>query len=215
MDDEPRPLEGLIAELRTCAPDKRIDLREAFLAHGDACVEPLLELALDDGGFVASVASWLEVLAKRDPATKAHVVDGLVALAQTMDGHYAREALARLNGTARLVRSLQDESVMRSDAEARVHAEIIQAAREGRTVFYSDLHTSRGHIGRYLLHISQDEARQGHPPLTSIVISRTTGRPGDGFLPAMLEVGFAKPGEPLDVVWRRAVDEVHAFWRNR
>lgn len=46
-------------------------------------------------------------------------------------------------------------------------------------------------------------------------MSKTTGRPGDGFLPAMIEVGFAHEGEKLDDVWGRAVAAVHSFWQGR
>jgi hypothetical protein len=67
----------------------------------------------------------------------------------------------------------------------------------------------------YLVNISQEEADQGHPPLTSIVVSKTNGRPGDGYLPAMIEVGFAHEGEKLDDVWGRAVAAVHTFWRKQ
>ena len=93
-----------------------------------------------------------------------------------------------------------------------MHARIIQAAREGRILTYSDLETSRGHVGTYLFNISRAEAELGHPPLTALVVSKTNGLPGDGFLPAMLEIGFAHPGETLEPVWKRAVAEVHAFW---
>lgn len=77
---------------------------------------------------------------------------------------------------------------------------------------YSDLETSRGHAGWHLFNISRAKADQGHPPLAALVVSKTNGQPGDGFLPAMLEVDFAHPGETLEPVWRRAVVEVHAIW---
>jgi hypothetical protein len=46
-------------------------------------------------------------------------------------------------------------------------------------------------------------------------VSKTTMRPGDGYLPAMLEVGYARPGETFDEVLGRAVADVHAIWRGR
>lgn len=98
------------------------------------------------------------------------------------------------------------------NVEAEVHARIIRAAREGRILTYGDLETNRRYVGQYLFNISRAEADQGHPPLTSLVVHKTNGMPGDGFLPAMEEIGFAHQGEKLEPVWKRAVAEVHAFW---
>ncbi len=206
-------LDGLINRLRACAPAERIGLRNDILAFGADCIGPLKALAEEDGGFAASVASWLEVLAKRDSETRPAVVDALADIASGIDGYIARDALVRLGAAGRVAKSDPTRPIVRSTAEMEVHARIIKVAQEGRVVFYSDLETNRSHIGKYLLHISQAEAEAGHPPLTAIVISKTSGRPGDGFLPAMLEVGYAHPGETLDAVWKRAVADVHEFWR--
>lgn len=172
-------LEALIDRLRACAPADRIDLRDDVLAFGADCIGPLKDLADEDGAFSASVASWLEVLAKRDPETKPAVIKALADIAAGIDGYIARDALVRLGAGHRVAKGEHTRPIVRSTAEMEVYARVIQAAREGRVVFYSDLETSRGHIGKYLLHISQAEAEAGHPPLTSIVISKTTGRPGD------------------------------------
>jgi hypothetical protein len=51
------------------------------------------------------------------------------------------------------------------------------------------------------------------PPLTSIVIGRQTQRPGDGYILAMIEVGFARPGEDVEQVWQRAKQAVFDFWQ--
>lgn len=51
--------------------------------------------------------------------------------------------------------------------------------------------------------------------LTAMVVSKTTGRPGDGFLPAMVEIGFTQPGESSGDVWRVAVTAVHQYWRGK
>lgn len=131
-------------------------------------------------------------------------------------GTSANGALQRLGGAPRTARAktTHKRTPAGRSAEAEVHARIIRAAREGRILTYSDLKTSRGHVGKYLFSISRAEADQGHPPLTSLVVSKTTGMPGDGFLPAMEEVGFAHRGDKLEPVWKRAVAEVHAFWAN-
>ncbi len=211
-----RSLAKLLADLADAAPEDRISLRDPILGFGAPCVDPLHELATREPGLAASVASWLETLAGRDPSTKADVVRVLGALARGPDGEIARAALVRLGAPERPPRTGSIRGPRPpSAAQAAVHARIIKAAREGRVLTYSDLETNRGHQGIFLLNISQEESDQGHPPLTSIVVSKTTGRPGDGFLPAMIEVGFAHEGEKLDDVWGRAVAAVHSFWQGR
>jgi hypothetical protein len=211
-----RTLADLLSALEDAAPGDRMDHREAVLAFGIACIGPLRDLATREPQLAASVSAWLEALADRDPSTKVDVVRALGALVRGSEGEYARSALGRLGAPPRVVgKPARERAPGRTAAQAEVHARIIQAAKEGRIVVYSDLETSRGHVGKYLFNISQEESDQGHPPLTSIVVSKTTGRPGDGFLPAMIEVGFAHEGEKLDDVWGRAVAAVHSFWQER
>jgi hypothetical protein len=207
-------IDALLVDLRRAPAADRITLRPRFLAIGEPAIDPLVELALEHPELTASVASWLETLANQQPPARPAAIDGLKGLTDGPSSHIVREAVRRLGGVTRPGEKAGAPKI-RSVAEAEVHARIIKAAKEGRTVFYSDLETSRGHIGRYLFNISNIEAERGHPPLTSIVVSKTTGRPGDGFLPAMIEVGYAHRGESLDVVWKRAVSDVHAFWRGR
>lgn len=207
-------LEDLIKRVEACAPEDRINHRDSILAFGSACIRPLGELADRIPQLSPSIAAWLEVLARRDPATKADVVKALAVMARERDGNIAGDVLDRLGGAPRTVgaKTARKRTPTGRTAEADVHARIIRAAREGRILTYSDLETSRGHVGKYLFNISRLEADLGHPPLTSLVVSKTNGLPGDGFLPAMEEIGFAHPGEKLEPVWRRAVAEVHAFW---
>jgi len=209
-----RSLTQLLTDLAGAAPEDRISLRDPILAFGAPCLAPLVELATREGKLSASVAAWLETLAGRDPSMKTEVIRALAALARGTDGEIARSALGRLGAPARAPRTAAIKGPRPpSAAQAAVHARILQAAREGQVLTYSDLGTNRGHQGTFLLNISQVESDQGHPPLTSIVVSKTTGRPGDGFLPAMIEVGFAHEGEKLDDVWGRAVAAVHSFWQ--
>lgn len=212
MEDE--TLSGLLKELEACAPEDRINHRNGLLDLGPACIRPLADLAGRVPELSASIAAWLEVLVQRDPDTKPEVLKTLVVMARGRDGGIASDVLARLGGAPRKVATstARKRAPARRDAEAAVHARIIKAAREGRILTYTDLETGRGHVGKYLINISKAEADQGHPPLTSLVVSKTTGLPGDGFLPAMEEIGFAHRGETLEPVWKRAVAEVHAFW---
>lgn len=216
MNGDDRTIADLLSALEAAAPADRMGLREAVITFGSACISPLVGLATRVPDLVASISAWLEVLAGRDPATRADVIRALGALVGGPDGDHARSALGRLGAPPRADGKPARERIPgRTAAQAEVHARIIQVAKEGRIVVYSDLETSRGHVGKYLFNISQEEAAQGHPPLTSIVVSKSTGRPGDGFLPAMIEVGFAHEGEKLDDVWGRAVAAVHSFWQRQ
>jgi hypothetical protein len=213
IDGDDRTLADLLSALENAAPMDRMDLREAVLGFGGACIGPLEDLATRVPDLAASASAWLEVLSGRDPGTKLDVVRALKSIARTEAGSIARDALGRLGVPERPLRTGSIKGPRPpSAAQAAVHARIIKAAREGRVLTYTDLETNRGHQGIFLLNISQEESDQGHPPLTSIVVSKTTGRPGDGFLPAMIEIGFAHEGEKLDDVWGRAVAAVHSFW---
>ena len=217
IDGDDRPLfADLLSALENAAPMDRMDLREAVLGFGGACIGPLEDLATRVPDLAASASAWLEVLALRVPGTKPAVIRALTTIGRTEAGSIARDALARLGAPGRSPRigSIKGPRPP-SAAQAAVHARIIKAAREGRVLTYSDLETNRGHQGIFLLNISKEESDQGHPPLTSIVVSKTTGRPGDGFLPAMIEIGFAHEGEKLDDVWGRAVAAVHSFWQQQ
>jgi hypothetical protein len=207
-------LAGLLAEFEDVQATERIDFRDPILSFGTDCLDPLLALVRRKPDLAASVSAWLEVLVRRDPGTKKAVIAGLATLSRIRDGAIARAVLDRLGSAARPPNAVDPDRLRwPSAAQAAVHARIIQAAKEGRIVTYSDLDTSRGHVGKYLFNISRDEADKGHPPLTSIVVSKSTGRPGGGFLPAMIEVGFAQRDESLEDVWHRAVSAVHAFWQ--
>lgn len=207
-------LEALLDALESCAREDRINHREAILAYGSACIRPLADLAERVPDLSASIAAWLEVLAQREPDTKPEVVRTLAFIARGRDGASVNDVLARLGGAPRTkaAKPARKRAPSGRNVEAEVHARIIRAAREGRILTYGDLETNRRYVGQYLFNISRAEADLGHPPLTAIVVHKTNGMPGDGFLPAMEEIGFAHPGEKLEPVWKRAVDDVHAFW---
>jgi hypothetical protein len=219
MDDRPSDatLDQLIAEFEASPAEKRIELREGILEFGAACMRPLEDVSLRNSDLVPSVASWLGELANRVPETEADAVWTLRRMAEGPNGRFAKTALERIRRDVPQASSRTRRAVthVRRTAQDEVHARIVKAASEGRILTYSELETSRGHVGRYLFNISRNEADLGHPPLTAIVVSKSTGRPGDGFLPAMIEIGFARRGESLAEVWKRAVTAVHAYWTNR
>ena len=92
---------------------------------------------------------------------------------------------------------------------------ILRAAIEGTTIYYSDLPGGRFHFGKYLARIAAEEARQGRPPLTSVVVEKRTGRPAGGFGDAMRDVAYSDrdSDEDEEETWRRAIAETHAYWR--
>lgn len=110
--------------------------------------------------------------------------------------------------------SSEFDKMLRFPWRTDVYLLVLTAAIDGRTIFYSDLPGGRYHWGKYLARIAAEEARQGRPPLTAIVVAKGTGRPQSGFKLAMAGIGYpVGPGESDEDVWRRASSEVHAYWR--
>ena len=94
-----------------------------------------------------------------------------------------------------------------------VFVKVLSAAVEGSTITYMKLPGGRFHLGKYLARIAAEEARQDRPPLTAVVVEKRTGRPAAGFMAAMKDIGYVRDGETEHEVWRRAIAEVHAYWR--
>jgi hypothetical protein len=99
-----------------------------------------------------------------------------------------------------------------TDFPTDVYVLLVEAAIEGHTIFYSALPNGR-RVGDRLRRIAEYERAHKRPPLTAIVVLKQTGRPGQGFGPEMAEIGYAKAGEPSDVLWKRALDDVFKYWR--
>jgi hypothetical protein len=104
-----------------------------------------------------------------------------------------------------------DKFPFRSD----VRAKLIEVASRQETISYLDLGVGRAMVGRYLYRIAAEEALAGRPPLTSVVVRKDTGRPGEGFRQAMLDANYieASNTEDEDVVWSRAVEDAWEYWR--
>jgi hypothetical protein len=104
-----------------------------------------------------------------------------------------------------------DKFPFRSD----VRSKLIDVASRGETINYLDLKAGRAMIGRYLYRIAREEAEAGRPPLTSVVVRKDGGLPGDGFREAMIDVGFLEASDTDDerAVWDRAVRLTHEYWR--
>lgn len=104
-----------------------------------------------------------------------------------------------------------DKFPFRSD----VRAKLIDVATRGETINYLDLGVGRAMVGRYLYRIAHEEAAAGRPPLTSTVVRKGLGLPGEGFREAMIQVNYIKPSDDEDerAVWERARRETHEYWR--
>lgn len=94
-----------------------------------------------------------------------------------------------------------------------IHAKLVETAAAGLTIAYGELGTSRAWVGKYLFRLTHEEDAAGRPPLTAVVVHKFGGRPGKGFLQAMQEVGYARSNESEEEVWKRALAEVHDYWR--
>lgn len=115
-----------------------------------------------------------------------------------------------------LPRTMEEKRMSRSRRcpyRADIHARLIETAAGGGTITYSELVRNRRMVGSFLYRIAKEEEVAGRPPLTALVVHKVGGKPGPGFLEAAKWVGFWRSGETEDQVWRRAVAEVHEYWR--
>ena len=96
---------------------------------------------------------------------------------------------------------------------ADLHVKLIQTAIEGKTISYTEVGGGRFMIGRYLYRILREEKAAWRPPLTAVVVGKRDGRPAKGFREAMDEIAYLREGETEEQVWRRALRDVHEYWR--
>jgi hypothetical protein len=98
---------------------------------------------------------------------------------------------------------------------ADLRAKLIEVASRGETISYLELGAGRAMIGRYLFRIAREEAHAERPPLTSVVVRKDKGLPGEGFIEAMVQVGYTKHEDATDErgLWDRAFRETYEYWR--
>lgn len=123
-----------------------------------------------------------------------------------------RRATPRPSATTR-GQGVQGTTGRRYPYRPDIHARLIEAAMRSETIAYSALGTGRRMVGSYLYRIAKEEQAAGRPPLTALVVHKTDGKPGPGFLEAAKWVGFWRDGETEEQVWRLAVQAVHDYWR--
>ena len=115
---------------------------------------------------------------------------------------------------SRLASHRRESSDVRATVHAAVYNRLVEAAKNGRTIAYSDLPAGRGQIGDHLYRIADYEKAHGRPPLTAVVVHKQDGHPAEGFAIAMEQVGYARrPGESEDDLWKRALRDVFAYWK--
>ncbi len=98
---------------------------------------------------------------------------------------------------------------------ADLRAKLIEVASRGETINYLNLGAGRAMIGRYLFRIAREEQEAGRPPLTSVVVRKDGGLPGEGFREAMVQVGFIDADDDGEErsVWERARRATYEYWR--
>lgn len=98
---------------------------------------------------------------------------------------------------------------------------IVQAAKDQRFVFYSDIapllglnmdkEADRAKIGRILGDISEEEVRQGRPMLSAIVVHKGDETPGDGFFKLARDLGRFQAGH-RHLFWAEEVKRLFQCW---
>lgn len=98
---------------------------------------------------------------------------------------------------------------------ADLRAKLIEVASLGETINYLKLGAGRAMIGRYLFRLAREEQEAKRPPLTSVVVRKDGGLPGEGFREAMIQVGFIEAEDEGDErsVWERARRATYEYWR--
>lgn len=211
-------LEALLARARAASPNDRIDLRDEIASSGsDAVAEVLTWLDEPDlWRFAIKVIGRAADLGDRESAIEALRVAGTSAPPVQREAIDAE--LARI-GAPGITRSGAYGPV---DDQA-IRERLIVAAKRGEVVHYADLAKALGremkgpnwavHIGRILGRISSEEADNGRPLLSVIVVSRDTKLPGGGFYNLGQEKHLVEPGEDEAAFVTRQTRRVYEYWR--
>lgn len=103
-----------------------------------------------------------------------------------------------------------------------VRDRLVEAARAGKFVYYSELGKLLGidmdnphfavQIGHILGRISEDEVADGRPMLSAIVVSKDTMLPGKGFFTLGQQLHRAQPDDDEMSFAVREIKRTHEFW---
>ena len=107
-----------------------------------------------------------------------------------------------------------DRWPMRADLRGK----LVEVATRGETVNYLDLGVGRAMVGRYLHRIAMEEGKarpHPRPPLTAVVVQKSSGQPGEGFRQAMVDSGYIQKDDPRsdEQVAKAALKDVHEYWK--
>src|SRR5206468_1766433 len=103
------------------------------------------------------------------------------------------------------------------DAKLKGKQLLIQYARKGKTIFYSDfgrrigIHHRNHSLWKLLEQISLEEEREGRGLLSALVVNKGTGRASLGFLAPAKAAG--RDISDLDKCWREERDRLFAIWK--
>lgn len=102
---------------------------------------------------------------------------------------------------------------------AEIRARLIELARLRTTITYGDLTaqltTIAAHPGSYVFHallreVCYAEYEAGRGMLCALVVSKATGRPGQGFYKALIQRGY--DCTDLEACWQAACAALYAYW---
>ena len=110
----------------------------------------------------------------------------------------------------------------REAVKAEMRDSMIAAARERRTMTYTELaeslHTVYLHPHSYLFahlmrEVCREEEAKGHGMLCALVVSKQTGMPGGGYFRLAALRGL-DPSD-LDAMWRQDLESLFSIWSSR
>ena len=104
-----------------------------------------------------------------------------------------------------------------TDQRVRVRDRLIEIARNESLVTYGELEPLAEipavSIGPLVLDaISRDEASEGRPTLSAVVVNADTRNPGDGFYRLASEVGRAASPNPDVAFWAAELKALYEYW---
>jgi hypothetical protein len=211
-------LQELLDRARAASPNDRIELRDEIAAHGSEAIGGVQSWLADPDlwRFAVRVIGRAADLGSRQAAVDVLRKAGKEgSLDQRVD---IDVELARL-GAPGITRSGEFGPL---DYEA-IRDRLIFAAKRGDVVNYADLAEATGremkgphwavHIGRILGRISTQEAEDGRPLLSAIVVSRDSKLPGEGFFTLGQELQKVERGEDESAFARRQMRRVYEYWQ--
>jgi hypothetical protein len=216
-------LDRLVAAATAATPNDRIGYRDAIAAHGPAAVAAMRPL-LASPSMRSFAIRVIEAAAAR--SARAEAIAALSTLPPGTPPHIAADtdaALGRLGARPAAVgsggRSMPPAPVT---VDEDLVAFLVAAAKEGRTVSYTDAGAviglsmrnpnHRRVLGQHLGAISEQEALHGRPMLSAIVVHKGSKRLGSGFYQLGEELRLKSVGEDEDDFAEREMRLVFEYW---